>query len=135
MKERCKKVAEQKTRKTTTEMGGLCKERHACHAAWFRLPDQACFIIRCKNLAVNIRYCLSLCLSKDTLEAVGPFYLVSMPEEVKHPTRGVNRQIPCRGLHTSLNHSCVSPNMGCFQYIYIRTEKGRGVRKVERKGQ
>ena len=51
-----------------------------------RFPDQACFIIRCKNLALNIRYCLSLCLSEETLKAVGPFYLVSRPGEVKYPT-------------------------------------------------
>ena len=73
-----------------------------------RFPDQACFIIRCKNLALNSRDCLSLCLPEETLKSVGPFYLVPMPEEVRYPTQGVNRQIPCRRLHTSLNHSCVS---------------------------
>ena len=73
-------------------------------------------IIRCKNLALYIRDCVSLCLSDETLKAVGPFYLVSMPGEVKDPTQGVNRHIPCRGLHTSLNHSCVSPKMGCLEY-------------------
>ena len=31
-----------------------------------------------------------LCLSDETLKAVGPFYLVSMPGEVKYPTQGVN---------------------------------------------
>ena len=35
-------------------------------------------IIRCKNLALYIRDCESLCLSDETLKAVGPFYLVSM---------------------------------------------------------
>ena len=30
---------------------------------------------------------LCQCLSDDTLKAVGPFYLVSMPGEVKDPTR------------------------------------------------
>ena len=49
------------------------------------------FIIRSKNLALNIRDCLYLCLSEETLKAVGPFYLVSMPGEVKYPTQGVNR--------------------------------------------
>ena len=29
-----------------------------------------------------------LCLSEETLKAGGLFYLVSMPGEVKHPTRG-----------------------------------------------
>ena len=32
----------------------------------------------------------SQCLSEETLKAVGPFYLVSMPGEVKYPTQGVN---------------------------------------------
>ena len=31
-----------------------------------------------------------LCLSEETLKAGGPFYLVSMPGEVKNPTQGVN---------------------------------------------
>ena len=31
-----------------------------------------------------------LCLSKETLKADGPFYLVSMPGEVKDPTQRVN---------------------------------------------
>ena len=31
-----------------------------------------------------------LCFSDETLKAVGPFYLVSMPGEVKDPTQGVN---------------------------------------------
>ena len=30
------------------------------------------------------------CLSEKTLKAVGPFYLVSMPGEVKDPTQRVN---------------------------------------------
>ena len=33
---------------------------------------------------------LCSCLSEETLKAVGPFYLVSMPGEVKDPTQGVN---------------------------------------------
>ena len=44
----------------------------------------------CKNLALYIRDCEYLCLSDDTLKAVGPFYLVSMPGEVKYPTQRVN---------------------------------------------
>ena len=42
-----------------------------------RFPDQACFIIRCKNLPLKIRDYLSLCLSEETLnlKAVGPFYI------------------------------------------------------------
>ena len=33
---------------------------------------------------------ISLCLSEKTLKAGGPFYLVSMPEEVKYPTHSPN---------------------------------------------
>ena len=29
----------------------------------------------CKNLALYIRDCVSMCLSDETLKAVGPFYL------------------------------------------------------------
>ena len=42
-------------------------------------PGWEARIIRCKNLALYIRDCESLCLSDETLKAVGPFYLVSMP--------------------------------------------------------
>ena len=37
-----------------------------------------------------IRDCESLCISADALKAVGPFYLVYMPGEVKYSTQGVN---------------------------------------------
>ena len=46
--------------------------------------------IICKNLALNIRECVSLCLSNETLQlvkAVGPVYLVSMSNSGRH--RGV----------------------------------------------
>ena len=43
-----------------------------------------------KNLALHIRDCEYMCISRETLTAVGPFYLVSMPGEVKDPTQGVN---------------------------------------------
>ena len=33
---------------------------------------------------------LCQCLSEETLKAVGRFYLVSMPGEVKDPAQGVN---------------------------------------------
>ena len=33
---------------------------------------------------------ICLCLSEETLKAGGPFYLVSMPGEVKDPTQGVH---------------------------------------------
>ena len=40
-------------------------------------------------MALYIRDCESLCLSDETLKAVGPFYLVSMLGEVKYPILGV----------------------------------------------
>ena len=58
-------------------------------------------IIRCKNLALYIRDCVSLCLSDETLKAVGPFYLVSMPGEVKDPTSPHWKCVTCRGLHNT----------------------------------
>ena len=56
--------------------------------AQVQFPDQEARIIRCKNLAAYIRDCVSLCLSEEALKSVGPFYLVSMPGEVKYPTQG-----------------------------------------------
>ena len=56
-------------------------------------------IIRCRNLALCIRDCVSLCLSDETLTPVGPFYLVSMPGEVKDPTSMHWKCVTCRGLH------------------------------------
>ena len=38
-----------------------------------------------------------LCLSEETLKASGPFYLVSMPGEVKHLTQG-GKCVTCSGL-------------------------------------
>ena len=63
------------------------------HSLWTRparvqSPWEA-IIIRCKNLALYIRDCESLCLSDETVKAVGPFYLVATGE-VKDPTQGVN---------------------------------------------
>ena len=38
-----------------------------------QFPGWEARIIRCKNLALYIRDCESLCLSDETLKAVGPF--------------------------------------------------------------
>ena len=65
--------------------------RHLKAAKVYDPRSERAYYIRCKNLALNIsRDCVSLCLSEDTLKAIGPFYLVSMPGEVKDPTQGVN---------------------------------------------
>ena len=42
------------------------------------------------HLALNITDCAALCLSDEELKAVCPFYLVSMPVEVKYPTQEEN---------------------------------------------
>ena len=52
------------------------------------LPGLGEYHSRCKHLALYIIDCEYLCLSDETVNAVGPFYLVSMPEEVKYPTQG-----------------------------------------------
>ena len=58
-------------------------------------------------------------LSEETLKAVGPFYLVSVPGEVKDPTSlhtGSKCEM-CRGLHNSeINHSGVDHRMGSLEY-------------------
>ena len=48
--------------------------------------------------ALYIRDCESLCLSDETVKAVGPFYLVPMPGEVKRSHTG-GKCVTCRGLH------------------------------------
>ena len=45
--------------------------------------------------------CVSLCLSDETLKAVGPFYLVSMPGEVKDPTNLHWKCVTYCGLHNT----------------------------------
>ena len=58
-----------------------CRGRtHALHASSpGSLPGLGEYYSRCKNLALYIRDCESLCLSDETVKAVGPFYLVAMP--------------------------------------------------------
>ena len=62
---------------------------------------------------------MSLCLSEETLKAVGPFHLVSMPGEVKYPTQGVMCNLswtPHSSLEKdrSVNHSCLEHcRLGC----------------------
>ena len=50
-------------------------------------------------MALYIRDCVSLCISEETLKAVGPFYLVSMPGEVKYPISQLGKCVTFRGLH------------------------------------
>ena len=64
-----------------------------------KLLQLAIVVGRC--VALYIRYCVSLCLSDETLKAVGPFYLVSMLGEVKDPTSLHWKCVTCRGLHNT----------------------------------
>ena len=53
---------------------------------------------------------LCQCLSEETLKAVGPFYLVSMPGEVKDPTSLHWKCVTCRGLHHPLIYPVYTTN-------------------------
>ena len=55
---------------------------------WVRIPQLELFF---GTLAILFAS-LCQCLSEETLKAIGPFYLVSMPGEVKDPTKRVNVQ-------------------------------------------
>ena len=55
-----------------------------------------------------------MCLSQETLKAVGLFYLVAMPGEVKDPR---DKCVTCSGLtnSTEKDNSCVSPSLGSLE--------------------
>ena len=57
-------------------------------AARVHLPGWASIILGLKTWLSTLEI-VNLCLSDETVKAVGPFYLVSMPGEVKDPTQGV----------------------------------------------
>ena len=59
-------------------------------AARVCFPGAARIIIGVKTWLSTLEIVNLLCLSDETQKAVGPFYLVSMPGEVKDPTQGVN---------------------------------------------
>ena len=63
-------------------------------------------VIICKNLALHIINCASLCISDETLNAVGPFYLVSMLGEVKYPTQEATVQPVVDSTHSM--YVCIS---------------------------
>ena len=70
-----------------------------------------------RNISMAIPF-TPLCqyISEETLKAICSFYLVSMPGELKL-TGG--KCVTYRGLHNSeINHSCISPRMGCLDYTY-----------------
>ena len=57
---------------------------------------------------------ICLCLSEETLKAGGPFYLVSMPGEVKDPTHRVNVYTVVDSLVLEDN-SCVRASLGYLE--------------------
>ena len=74
-------------------------------ADWVRALD---WVVLCSNPAEATYFASELwqfrlprfaSLSEETLEAVGPFYLVSMPREVTYPTSLHCKCVTCRGLH------------------------------------
>ena len=50
---------------------------------------------------VGLPHFTNWCLLEETLKLVGPFYRVSVLEEVKVPTEGINTCVTCRGLQNS----------------------------------
>ena len=80
--------------------GSVVVSTSACHAACRgSLPGPGALLGVKTWLSTLIRDCVSLCLSDETLKAVGPFYLVSMPGEVKDPTSLHWKCVTRRGLH------------------------------------
>ena len=70
--------------------GNAVVSTSACHAGSRGTLPRPGTLLGVKNMALYIRDCVSLCISDETLKAVGPFYLVSMPGEVKYATHGIN---------------------------------------------
>ena len=106
--------------------GSVVVSRLALHAGYLGSnPRPGMLYFRCKNRTLNFGDCVSMRLSDETLKAVGPSYLVTMKGEVKDPTQAVNTimcnlsWMPFSSLEkdNSLNHSSVSPGMGCLEYI------------------
>ena len=81
-------------------------------------------VVQCSNPATATYVCFGTlaiptpfcrCLSDEILKAVGPFYLVSMPAEVKYPTScsivgyyARVRVLQWASINTSINRSFVS---------------------------
>ena len=84
-------------------------------------PAQACDVIRCKNLALNIRDCLSLSFGGDTKSRwslLSGVYARGSKRSHQSALEMCNLWTPHSNIEkdNSLNHSCVSPSMGCFEY-------------------
>ena len=68
------------------------------------LPGLGEYYSRCKTLALYIRDCESLCLSDETVKAVGPFYLSGVYSTARGSKRShtgdrAGKCVTCRGLH------------------------------------
>ena len=75
----------------TERCGSVVVSTPAWHAADLGLiPGTGMLYVRCKNLVLNTRDCVSPCLSDNTLKAFGTYYLLAMQGEMKYPTQGVN---------------------------------------------
>ena len=108
--------------------GSVVASTSACRAAGVRFSDQACFIqIRCKNLALNIRDCLSVSFEADTksrwsllsgVYASGSKISHQSALEMCNLSSGLLVVDSHSNLEkdNSLNHSCVSAKMGCLEY-------------------
>ena len=71
--------------------------------------------IPCSDLALNSRECVYLCLSDETLKAVGQSLLFGVyagGRKISH--KGSWTSQPSLEKDNSLSHSCVSPSMGCL---------------------
>ena len=54
------------------------------------IPARTKHVLLCVNTFLSTLETVYLCLSEEMLKPFGPFYLVSVPGEVKDPTQWVN---------------------------------------------
>ena len=71
----------------------------------------------CKNMALYVRDCVSLCLSEETLKSIGTFSGSKISRQSALEMCNLSWNPPsCLEKDNSLNHSCVSSKMGCLDY-------------------
>ena len=81
--------------------GSAVVSTSACHAGGPGSRPGPGTLLGVKTWLSTLEIVYLLCLSDETLKAVGPFYLVSMPGEVKDPTSLHWKCVTCRGLHNT----------------------------------
>ena len=99
--------------------GSVVVSTSACHAGSpGSIPGPGTYdIIRCKNLALYIRDCVSLCLSDETLKSRWSLLsgVYARGSKISHQSalEMCNLWTPHSSLEkdNSLNHSCVSPKI------------------------